>query len=327
MRRSSGGRLIAFAAVLTAVTGCSARYVRSPSAPLAPQNPPAGVSRHVVVVSIDGLRPDAIQAYQAATMQRLIREGSSTLSGRTIDPSKTLPSHTSMLTGQLPEKHGVVWNTVATAKAASIEIPNVFALARAQGYTTAAFFSKPKFQPLQVEGTLDYSQAPGGLFGGWSGKRTVNDVAKYLATARPNVLFVHIKDPDAAGHRDGWMTAAYGQAVLEADRALGRLMALAEQTFGNGNFSVIVTADHGGHDTNHGSDDPRDVMIPWIAWGQGVKPGLLPESTVRTMDTAATVLWLLAVDRPTDWTGQPVIDAFNPVAAVASTAPRDRLRP
>ena len=112
--------------------------------------------------------------------------------------------------------------------------------------------------------------------------------------------------------------AQYGLAVLEADRALGRLITLAEQAFGNGNFSMIVTADHGGHDTNHGSADPRDVMIPWIAWGQGVKPGLLPASTVRTMDTAATVLWLLAVDRPADWAGQPVIDAFTPAPGVAA---------
>ena len=188
-------RLIVLAAVLTAGTGCSARYVRSPSPLPVVQIPPASMSRHVVVVSIDGLRPDAIRAYGAATMQRLMREGSYTLSGRTIDPSKTLPSHTSMVTGQLPERHGVVWNTVATAKTASIEVPNMFGLARAQGYTTAAFFSKPKFQPLQVEGTLDYSQAPGGLFGGWSSKRTVNDVAKYLATARPHLLFVHLTDP------------------------------------------------------------------------------------------------------------------------------------
>ena len=145
-------RLIVSAAILTAVTGCSARYIRSASAPPVVQIPATSMSRHVVVVSIDGLRPDAIQAYGAATMQRLIREGSSTLSGRTIDPSKTLPSHTSMLTGQLPERHGVLWNTVATAKAESIELPNMFGLARAQGYTTAAFFSKPKFQPLQVDG-------------------------------------------------------------------------------------------------------------------------------------------------------------------------------
>jgi predicted AlkP superfamily pyrophosphatase or phosphodiesterase len=275
--------------------------------------PAASPSRHVVVVSIDGLRPDAIEAYGASTMQRLMREGSYTLSGSTIHPSKTLPSHTSMLTGQPPERHGVTWNNVATAHADSIETPNVFGLARAKGYTTAAFFSKAKFQPLQVEGTLDYSQAPGGLWGRWPSARTVRDVAMYLESARPNVLFVHLTDPDAAGHRDGWMTAEYGRAVVEADRALNQLITLASDAFGRGNFSVIVTADHGGHDTNHGSDDPRDVTIPWIAWGQGVTPGLLANAKVRTMDTAATVLWLLAVDRPADWSGHPVLDAFDSV--------------
>ena len=73
--------LIALAAVLAAVSGCSARYVRSESAPPAAQIPAASMSRHVVVVSIDGLRPDAIREYGAATMQRLIREGSSHVVG------------------------------------------------------------------------------------------------------------------------------------------------------------------------------------------------------------------------------------------------------
>ena len=302
-------------------SGCSARYVRSTSAPPAQHMPQASASRHVIVVSIDGLRPDAIEAYGASTLQRLMREGSYTLSGTTIDPSKTLPSHTSMLTGQPPERHGVVWNTVATARANTIDLPNVFGLARARGYTTAAFFSKPKFQPLQVAGTLDYSQAPGGWFGQWSSKRTLTDVAKYLVAARPNLLFVHLPDPDVAGHSSGWMTPEYGRAVLATDGEVSRLMGLATQAFGEGNFSVIVTADHGGHESNHGSDDPRDVTIPWIAWGRAVKPGLLTPATVSTMDTAATVLWLLAIDRPEDWTGQPVVDAFDPVVPVVPVVP------
>ena len=310
--RALAASLILVGACTLATSGCSARYLRSTSAAPVQLLPAASISRHVIVVSIDGLRPDAIDVYGAPTLQRLMREGSYTLSGRTTDPSKTLPSHTSMLTGQPPERHGVLWNTVAAAGGKSIDLPNLFGLARARGYTTAAFFSKPKFHPLQVEGTLDYSQAPGGLFGGWSSDRTLSDVARYLERARPNVLFVHLKDPDAAGHRSGWMSPAYGRSVLHADAAMARLMTTAAQTFGNGNFSVIVTADHGGHDTNHGSDDPRDVTIPWIAWGRGVKPGRLPGSTVRTMDTAATVLWLLAVDRPADWAGHPVVGAFNP---------------
>jgi predicted AlkP superfamily pyrophosphatase or phosphodiesterase len=269
----------------------------------------------VVVVSIDGLRPDAIAAYGAPTLQRLIRQGSYTMSASTIQPSKTLPSHTSMLTGQPPERHGVLWNNVATADSDSVDLPNIFSVARAHGYSTAAFFSKAKFQPLQVAGTLDYSQAPGGWFGRWSSERTVSDVAKYLASARPNLLFVHLTDPDAAGHRAGWMSVDYGRAVLAADRAVHRLTSLADEAYGTGNYSLIVTADHGGHGTSHGSDDPQDVNIPWIAWGRGVRPGVLTESAVRTMDTAATVLWLLAVDEPADWTGQPVVEAYDATAA------------
>jgi hypothetical protein len=292
-------------------TACSPRYIRSaPLSPL-PTQPVHSVSRNVVVVSIDGLRPDAIEMYRASTLQRLMREGSYTLKASTINPSKTLPSHTSMLTGQPPERHHVLWNNVASAESDSIDLPNIFGVARTHGYSTAAFFSKAKFQPLQLEGTLDYSQAPGGLWGRWSSDRTVADVAQYLEKARPNVLFVHLTDPDAAGHRAGWMSEGYGRGVLAADRAVERLMSIADRVYGTGKFSLIVTADHGGHGTNHGSDDPRDVTIPWIAWGQGVKQGLLTQSTVRTMDTAATVLWLLAVAEPDEWMGQPVIEAYT----------------
>jgi arylsulfatase A-like enzyme len=295
-------------------SACSARYIRSDAPPVQPL-PEYSISRNIVVVSVDGLRPDAIGTYGAPTLQRLMREGSFTLSASTIHPSKTLPSHTSMLTGQGPELHGVLWNTPATAKTDAIELPNIFSVARAHGYSTAAFFSKAKFQPLQLDGTLDYSQAPGGLAGRWSSARTISDVAKYLEGARPNLLFVHLTDPDAAGHRDGWMSAEYGRAVLAADTALDRLMQVSERVYGSGNYSVIVTADHGGHGYNHGSDDPRDVTIPWIAWGKGVRPGALDSTTIRTMDTASTVLWVLGVREPSDWAGEAVIMAYPPSQA------------
>ncbi len=289
--------------------------MRAQQEPALERLPTASISRHVVVVSVDGLRPDAIAAYDAPTLQRLMRQGSYTLSASTIHPSKTLPSHTSMLTGQPPERHGVLWNNVATADTDAIELPNIFSVARAHGYRTAAFFSKAKFQPLQLPGTLDYTQAPGGLFGRWSSARTIRDVSAYLESNEPNVLFVHLTDPDAAGHRSGWMTPAYGRAVLAADAAIDELVGLAEKAYGRGNFTLIVTADHGGHDRDHGSSDPADVTIPWIAWGKGVKQGTLPASTIRTMDTASTVLWLLGLAAPSDWAGQPVRQAYESGAA------------
>jgi predicted AlkP superfamily pyrophosphatase or phosphodiesterase len=304
------------AASAASAAGCAARYVVAPpeDRPAAAQ-PATAVSRRVIIVSVDGLRPDAIGRFGATTLQRLMAEGSYTLSASTILPSKTLPSHTSMLTGEPPDVHHVLWNNVLTADADSIDVPNVFSVARSHGYSTAAFFSKAKFGPLQRAGTLDYSQAPGGPFGKWTARRTVGDVEKYLASARPDLLFVHLADPDSAGHRSGWMSDDYASAVRSADRAIARLVRAADTAFGAGSYTLIVTADHGGHGNNHGSEDARDVLIPWIAWGRGVKPGSLAGSTVKTMDTAATVLWLMGLSEPADWAGAPVTSAFDGAAA------------
>ena len=303
---------------LVLISGACAKpnYVIADPQNLAPQAwSAARVTPHLVIVSIDGLRPDAIATFPAETLQRLVREGSYSLGATTIMPSKTLPSHTSMLTGQPPERHNVLWNNAATARFEVVETPTVFGLARARGYRTAAFFSKSKFQPLQQPGTLDYSQAPGGWFGRWNSARTLADVETHLASARPNLLFVHFGDVDRAGHSAGWMSEAYGRALDRVDTALGRLMTLADTAYGAGNYTLIVTADHGGHDADHGSDDPRDVTIPWIAWGRGVQSGELKGSAIRTMDTASTALWLLGVDEPGDWMGTPVTGAFAPPPA------------
>jgi predicted AlkP superfamily pyrophosphatase or phosphodiesterase len=312
------GVIAALTLSLVVSVGCAkARYVTAGAPDVRLEDwSPSRLTPHVVLVSVDGLRPDAIGAFHTPTLERLMREGSYALTATTILPSKTLPSHTSMLTGQPPERHGVFWNSVVTADADLIEVPTVFGLARSRGYQTAAFFGKSKFQPLQQPGTLDYSQAPGGWFGQWSSARTVRDAVGHLAASRPNLLFLHLSDPDEAGHRAGWMSGEYGRAVSSTDRAIGDLIAAADAAYGDDGYTVIVTADHGGHGYEHGSADPRDVRIPWIAWGRGVRPGPLRDVSVQTIDTASTVLWLLGVTEPADWAGLPVVNAFRASVSV-----------
>ena len=278
------------------------------------------VSTHVVVISIDGLRPDAIAKYHAKTIERLMKGGSFTLQAKTIFPSKTLPSHTSMLTGVDVDQHGVTWNEDKTDSHGHVDVPTIFGLARTAGFTTAAFFSKPKFHHLEAANTLDYVRSPKGslLDAKWPAERTVAEVKKYLATtAMPNLMFVHIAEPDQAGHLFGWMGFMYGRAVREADAAIAQVLTAADAKFGANNYSVILTADHGGHGRTHGSDDPRDTTIPWIVWGHGVTPGMTLEG-IRTMDTAATALWLLGVQMPATFAGKAATGAFS----VAVTAAR-----
>ena len=270
----------------------------------------APVTGHVVIISVDGLRPDAVDEFRAPTIARLAREGSYSYSARTIMPSKTLPSHTSMLTGVTPLVHGITWNSDETASRGDVRVPTIFRLARATGLVTAAFFSKTKFRHLEVSGSLDYSQSPSDGSASWSAERTMRDLAHYLEIGRPNLLFVHVAEPDYAGHAAGWMSPSYFGAVHIADAAVARVMALADTAFGEGEYTLMLTADHGGHAKTHGSSHLNDVLIPWIAWGKGVRPSMRLSTPIRTMDTAASALWLLGVRVPEVWSGRPVVDAF-----------------
>ncbi len=74
---------------------------------------PARLSDHVVLISIDGLRPDFYldESWPAPVMQRMAREGAHARGVRGVFPSVTYPSHTTMVTGARPAVHGVVNNT------------------------------------------------------------------------------------------------------------------------------------------------------------------------------------------------------------------------
>lgn len=268
------------------------------------------VTDHVIVISIDGLRADAVHGSGARTLPRLMEEGAYSLEATTILPSITLPSHTSMLTGATPEMHGVLWNDERVEETGIIETPTMFAIARQAGYHTAAFFSKPKFQHLMAPGTLDYGQAPEGN-GRWYAGYTTESVERYLDDHRPNLMFVHIGEPDYAGHTIGWGSMVYRWAVRRADGAVERILRKADESLGEGNYTVIVTADHGGHGRTHGTEAVQDVTIPWIAWGKGVEAGTVLPTGIRTFDTAATALGLLGLQLPSAHAGRPVRAAFG----------------
>jgi arylsulfatase A-like enzyme len=312
----SRGKVLALAASLAMAAGAPAQT------PVPSGAPAAARATNVVIISIDGLRPDAIERVGARNLQRLMREGAWSLRAETILPSKTLPSHTSMLTGVTPAVHGITWNEDESGHTGTVGVPTIFDLAEARGLQTAAFFGKAKFRHLvRPDAAPSVRSAPRGAEVYRAGMVT-QQVEQHLRFRKPRLLFVHLADPDAAGHRYGWMSLPYRMAVRSADAAVGRLVAAAERAYG-GDVLVIVTADHGGHGHGHGSEAEEDVQIPWIAWGRGVGTGEV-QDLVRTMDTAATALWVLGVPVPQSWAGRPVAAAFGDGPLLAG--PRDGVR-
>ncbi len=267
------------------------------AAPGLPATAAAPAVRHVVVLSADGARADAVAAAWPAD---LLADAAYTWSARTTLPSTTLPSHTSMLTGVGPAVHGVRFNAWAPGQG-YIDRPTVFSVVAGAGMATAAFVAKAKLQFLLPPPAVSHA---GVLpFPRFDQIAVARQAAAHLERARPHLLFVHVADPDDAGHRSGWMSEPYRQAIARLPEtvqvlreALGRLGAP---------YLLILTADHGGHGRTHGSADPRDVTIPWVAWG-AVAPGPLQRAVV-TYDTAATVVAALGLAVPADWQGTPVL--------------------
>src|SRR5688500_20413279 len=106
MMKKSTVSLSLVAVLAGGVSGaCSARYVRSTGPnPAIASKPSATLPEHVILVSIDGLRHDAIRRFGAANLQRLLRDRSYTPAATTSLPSKPLPSHPSTLAGHPPDR-------------------------------------------------------------------------------------------------------------------------------------------------------------------------------------------------------------------------------
>lgn len=262
----------------------------------------------VIVVSVDGLRPDAIESAGARNLQRLMEEGAHSANARTVLPSRTLPSHTSMLTGVDVPTHGIHWNDDRTSERGVVRVPTIFELATERGLRTAAVFGKAKLRHLIRPGSLDWVSAPRGAEVRLTGE-VVSEAVDVIRYHRPDLLFVHISDPDLAGHGFGWMSIGYRFAVRRADAGVERVRQAALRAYGD-RFVLIVTSDHGGEGRGHGTESAADRQIAWIAWGAGVVQGTI-ERPIQTFDTAATALWLLGVPLPDEMEGRPVSSAFE----------------
>lgn len=281
-------------------------------------------AEHVIVISIDGGKPAVIAESEMPTLKKMAAEGAVTWQASTIFPSKTLPSHTSMLTGVGPDKHQVLWNDFSPIKG-KVKVPTAFSLLRAVDAkaVTGMFVCKQKFRHLWIEGTLDTFD-----FGGpiqdtpvaaspeiEKDKKPAQLVAKnasaWIKEKKPKLLFVHFADPDTAGHKDGWGSPQQKEAFKVTDQALWQVWTAVKEAGIADSTVILISADHGGHDKTHGLNIPDDMIIPWVAWGKGVKANTTITAPVTTYDTAATALWLLDVPLPAEFDGKPVTTAFE----------------
>jgi predicted AlkP superfamily pyrophosphatase or phosphodiesterase len=256
-------------------------------------------------MTIDGLRPDALVAADAPVLDDLITKGSYCPNAQTVTASITLPGHASMLSGMLPQKHGIMWNAPYIGWP-GMTGPTLFSVAHEAGLSTAMIFGKQKMNYLVLPNSLDR------LFGLDANDEEIKDKAvEFIQAGLPQVLFIHFPDTDRTGHAFGWMSPNQLISVNFADRFIGEVVATLDAEGYLPTTLLIITADHGGHGFSHGDDTPEDRTIPWLAVGPGVPAGFTLYRPLNTYDTAATVLYALDLPIPETWDGQPVLEIFS----------------
>lgn len=254
-----------------------------------------------VLILVDGMRPDGLCDIPYA--KKLAESASYTMNARTVFPSVTLPCHMSLFHSVDPSRHGVTTNVYTP------QVRPVKGLCEAihdNGKTCAFFYNWEELRDLSRPGSLVKSYyVSERVLGFEEANRLVTDEAiTSLSQDDPDFIFLYLGWPDYAGHWHGWMGEEYFHSVRRSWDEIERFMEALSQK--DEDYTVFVTADHGGHDRGHGADIPEDMIIPLYIMGKDFPAGKEIEDA-SIMDIAPTIAKLLDVNCPPEWEGKSLI--------------------
>lgn len=268
-------------------------------------------ARRVVLVSVDGLRADALA--EMPSLSALRARAQWTDSMLTVVPSLTVPGHLSLFSGRDVTTLGVTTNSLDESAAITLLMNNatsVFNWVHGAGGRSVAIIGGQLVPPHQLAMAQTFF-ALDQLHAAPEATGAIIDLAISVATSvdAPEMLFVHVSAVDAAGHAAGWIDgdgrlgAAYVAAVRDVDAQLARLTSALEPALGSGDVALAITADHGGGAgegcvasvpavREHCTSEPGDRRIPFLLVGAGLPTGRLhgTPSITRIAPTLAGVL-------------------------------------
>ena len=252
-----------------------------------------------LVVIVDGMRPDALVKTENAKF--ILENSKYTLNARTVTPSVTLPCHMSLFHSVDPSRHGTTTNVFTPNVRPINGLCEVLLNAKK---TSAFFYNWEEIRDLSRPNSLAFSYfCKGRLYGYDKAKDIITDAAvDFLTKNEIDFTFLYFGYTDIAGHNHGWMSEQYMKSVSKALSCVEKL-----QNSISDEYTIILLADHGGHDRSHGSDMPEDMTIPILFCGKPFEKGKELEGDVSIKDVAVTIAKLLDVPPAKEWEGKALI--------------------
>jgi len=305
-RRGSGH--LALVGVALALAAVAPSLVEAQPAPR--QTPVGDPTRKVLLIGIDGVRPDVMAEVATPNLDALRATGAWSMHARTTIPTISGPGWSSMLIGVWPDKHNVFNNNFAKNRYA--EYPDFLTRVESVRPELETFVAAD-WLPLVTEdsegplisGAVDSVVVLDGYELGWATADSAVTAATIdmLASGDPDAVFLYLGNPDETSHETHSIGAEYRAAIEEADRRVGQVLAAvrARPGYAEEDWLVLVSTDHGRRpDGGHGGRSEAELTTFYIASGPSVTPGEI-EGTPQVVDIAVTALAHLGITIDPSW--------------------------
>jgi predicted AlkP superfamily pyrophosphatase or phosphodiesterase len=250
-----------------------------------------------LLILADGMRPDVMMNCGNSFVREFLKDSVYTLKGRAVMPSVTLPCHMSLFQSVPSERHGILTNDWHPQVR---PINGVCEVLVAAGKKCGFLYDWEPLRDLSRPGSLSYS-----LFSNYGYEETMRVTTeasiKLVTENDMDFLFIYFGLTDILGHNYGYTTEEYRAGIGEVWENIKRITDACKN---KDEYSIIVTADHGGHEQGHGLNIPEDMTIPIIYHGRAFW-NLDPSKVERSglMDIAPTLVYAMRIQGDPEWEG------------------------
>jgi len=221
------------------------------------QKPIKDLKPTVILISLDGFRPDYLDKYQPNTLNRLAKNGIRAKWMIPSFPTKTFPNHYTIATGLYPEHHGIIENNIYDFGAVFTlgnreEVQNsrwwlgepIWVTAEKQGQKAGAFFFPGTEAEIMGVRPTFWKTYDGKI----PNETRVDTILSWLdlpIKERPTIYTLYFSDTDDAGHAFSPDSKEVAGAVARIDRDLGRLIDGLKKRRIYKKINIIIVSDHG----------------------------------------------------------------------------------
>jgi len=214
----------------------------------------------VILISLDGFKPSYLSATSTPHLFQLAQQGAQSRGLISAFPSLTFPNHVTLVTGQTPDEHGIVNNTMTDPSTPqrftlgsreAVENPiwwqearPIWITLRQQGKIASTLFwpgSEATIQGLMPNDWLRYNHD-------MSHEARLETLMGWLTRTegeKPDFATLYFSDVDSAGHAFGPDSEAVRLATEKVDQSIGKLLGALKGKGLLDNTTLVIVSDHG----------------------------------------------------------------------------------